>query len=532
MALRDHHLLPDAPLASYDAYCRAAGENAVLAARAMGPDAVLAEVHRSGLRGRGGAGFPTGVKWASIAGHPCTTRYVVCNAAEGEPGTFKDRYLLRRNPYATLEGALIAAHLVGAREIYVALKASYVEELGRLRAAASEIAAAGLMSYHEVRFVEGPEEYLFGEEKALLEVIEGNDPLPREAHYPPYERGLFATARSPNPALVNNVETLARVPGIVRGGGESFARLGTRDTPGPLLFTLSGDVTRPGVYELPAGTPLRRLLDEAAGGPRPGRRWKAALSGVSSAVIPAERLDTPADFASLKLIGAGLGSAGFIALDDGASMVRVAQAVARFLYVESCNQCSACKHGLGTASSALDELFDPALATPDDVGRAMHGARSAPQGNRCFLPAQGAILIPSLLSRFSAEVAAQLADPARPSAPYLIPKIVDFDEQTRTFLYDLDQPRKRPNWTYEEPPPPPSAGLAADAPASLPPRAIRPVSMRPASPGRPAGPPAAVLLASDVRDALAAVAEARGESVERVANEALRAWLASSRTRA
>jgi NADH:ubiquinone oxidoreductase subunit F (NADH-binding) len=378
-------------------------------------------------------------------------RYVVCNAAEGEPGTFKDRFLIRQNPYAVLEGVLIAAHVIEARDVYVVVKASFTRELARLRAAAREIADAGLFSYHEIHFCEGPEEYLLGEEKALLEVVEGNGPLPRPADEPPYEHGLFATATSPNPALVNNAETFAHVPSIVRRGGESFRRLGTEDTPGSLLFTVSGDVVRPGVYELPAGVPLRQVFDEVAGGPRPGRAFKAAVSGTSSAVLSADQFDTPADFGSLARAGSGLGSAGFVLYDDAASMPRVAQALARFLYVESCNQCSACKRGLGVASTAIDEMFDRAASGADHAARAAEGARSAPQGNRCYLPVGGAHLIPSLLTRFASEFDARVGGHAAVSTPYLAPKIVDYDEATHTFTYDEAQARKRPDWTFSSP---------------------------------------------------------------------------------
>ena len=230
---------------------------------------------------------------------------MVCNAAEGEPGTFKDRWLIRHNPYAVLEGVLIAAHAAGARSAYVALKASFAREIARLTEALAELQAAGALGEVRVPLVRGPEEYLFGEEKALLEVIEGNDPLPQQRR----DAGARAVDRPARGGLVREV--------------------GTRDTPGTLLFTVSGDVCRPGVYERPAGITLRELFHEVAGGPREGRKLKAALSGVSVAPIAAERFDTPADFGSLALIGSGLGSAGFIVYDDAASMPRVAQMAAR-----------------------------------------------------------------------------------------------------------------------------------------------------------------------------------------------------------
>src|SRR6185503_8865176 len=205
--------------------------------------------------------------------HRCTKRSVICNAAEGEPGTFKDRWLIRKNPYAVLEGMLIAAHVVGTHELYIAIKESFRKEIDRLQQAIEELTSAGLLDGYTLKIVAGPEEYLFGEEKALLNVLEGQGPLPREPQYPPYERGLRATPDSPNPALVNNVETFAHVPSIVRHGADSFRQIGTSDTPGTLLFTVSGDVVSPGVYELPAGLTLRRIFEQIAGGPRPGRKF-------------------------------------------------------------------------------------------------------------------------------------------------------------------------------------------------------------------------------------------------------------------
>jgi len=449
LTMADHSLLGSTPYSSLDAYRAATGADAVARARASAPAAILDEVGASGLRGRGGAGFPSGTKWKSIANHPCPVRTVVCNAAEGEPGTFKDRWLLRHNPYAVIEGVLIAAHAVSARAAYVAVKASFAPEIARLESVLAEMQAGGLLGEIPLTLVRGPEEYLFGEEKALLEVIEGNDPLPRPADEPPYERGLFATPGSPNPALVSNAETFAHVPSIVRHGSASFREVGTRDTPGTVLFTVSGDVQKPGVYERPAGIRLRELFEDVAGGPRAGRKLKAALSGVSVAPIGADRFDTPADFGSLALIGSGLGSAGFVLYDDAASMPRVAQMAARFLFVESCNQCSACKNGLRTASESLDALFDARGAHPDVLAHARYGALSAPQGNRCYLPSEGATIIPGLLSRFAGEFAEQLRQPERAQAPVPIPKIVDWDEASRNFVLDERQQSKRPDWTYE-----------------------------------------------------------------------------------
>lgn len=504
--MREHWLIPDTPFGSYGDYRRATGPSALEAARAADSDAILHEVQASGLRGRGGAGFPTGTKWRSVAHHECLQRSVVCNAAEGEPGTFKDRWLLRHNPYAVIEGMLIAAHVVGTRDLHVAIKASFEPELARLQSALDEM--GDVMGDCAVRITTGPDEYLFGEEKALLEVIEGGEPMPRPPHYPPYERGLFATGTEPNPALVNNAETFGHIPSIMRAGAASFRQLGTQDTPGTCLYTISGDVRRPGIYERQAGVTLRELLFEAAGGPLEGRTFRALLAGVASPVITPERFDTPADFGALQLIGSGLGSAGFVAYDDMRSMPRLTQSVSRFLYVESCNQCSACKTGLRVASEAIDELFDPDTANDDDVPRAIYGARSAPQGNRCYLPVQGSILIPSLLETFAPDFDAILREPGRQADLVPVPKLVDYDPGTHTFVLDADQERKQPDWTFTEPHP----------------RVRRP--SRPAVQPRDVDrAPTVVRLRPDIADAIQDRARDSNRSAEQMVDAALREWL-------
>lgn len=439
-----HWLLAADPFPTYSKYLLSQGGDVIAKIRRMTPQAILGELETSGLRGRGGAGFPTSTKWNTVASHPCPTRYAVCNAAEGEPGTFKDRHLLRHNPYAVIEGLLIAARAVNAQAAYVAVKKSFRKEITILKRALGEMAV--MIGDLPLHIVEGPEEYLFGEEKALLEVIEGKDPLPRTPEEPPYERGLFATALSPNPALVNNAETLARVPSILRFGGKSFRELGTSGTPGTILVTLSGDVKSPGVYELPAGLSLSEILHDVGEGPRFGRGFKAALPGVSAAAIMPEDFRVRADFDSLQALGSGLGSAGFIAIGDSTSIPRVTQAVARFLYVESCNQCSACKHGLRAASTALDGILSSSVAGASAIDAALYGVAGAPQGNRCYLPVQGSVLVTSLMERFRGEFESTAA--LKDAPEWLLPKMTDFNEKTREFAYDARQALKEPNWTY------------------------------------------------------------------------------------
>ena len=269
-------LLPPQPVASLDEYFERGGGAGLSRAQDLGPDGTIDELVRAGLRGRGGAGFPTGRKWSSVAGQRGTHHYAVCNAAEGEPGTFKDRALLRANPYQLVEGLMIAGLVVGATEAFIALKASFGREIDRVTAAVAEMQEAGICRDCPVTIVRGPDEYLFGEEKALLEVIEGGAPLPRLL--PPHEHGLFATApqlgweakdtepghggrHESNPTLVNNVETLSNVTHILARGAEWFRGMGTRDSPGNVVATVVGDVVAPDVGEVELGTPLRAVID-------------------------------------------------------------------------------------------------------------------------------------------------------------------------------------------------------------------------------------------------------------------------------
>jgi hypothetical protein len=300
------------------------------------------------------------------------------------------------------------------------------------------------------------------------------------------------------------------VPGIVRHGAAAFRKLGSPDTPGTILVTLCGDLARPGVYEVPAGLPLRELLYRHGDGPRAGRSFKAVLSGVSAGVITPDKFETRCDFGSLKLVGSGLGSAGFIVLDDKTSLPRVAQALLRFLYVESCNQCTACKHGLRTASAALDALFELNAGEAPDLERALFGARSAPQANRCYLPVQAAQLLPGLVARFRPEFDLLAAKPGPRGAKWVLPKIVDFDEESRTFIYDSRQAQKNPDWTYLEPKKT-TARFLVSAPAA-----------------EPEG-EAALRLPPDLFETMRGLAEAKGIDVDRQIEESLRQWLRDRR---
>lgn len=377
------NLLPDRPVGSLEEYRASGGGEGLARALDRGPAATIEEVRRSGLRGRGGGGFPTGIKWRTVDEDPCPTRFVVCNAAEGEPGTFKDRWLLRMNPYQVVEGLAIASVAVGARRAFVGIKSGYEREIAALRKALVEMAEADLLGGIPVEVVGGPDEYLFGEEKALLEVLEGNLPMPRIV--PPFMEGLFRTPDSPNPTVVNNVETLANVPHILRNGAEWFRSVGTEGSPGTMVFTLSGDVRNPGMYELPLGYSMRDLVYAVGGGPPEGRTVKAIFPGASSTVMIPEQLDAPLDFDALRAVGSGLGSGGFVVYDDSTCMVRAAQAYSRFLYVESCAQCPACKQGTGEITRLL-EVVDQGRGADVDIETILARCLTVTDGQRCALP--------------------------------------------------------------------------------------------------------------------------------------------------
>ena len=455
-------LLAGDPVVDFDAAVARGAGAAMDAARRIGPTAVVDEIGRSGLRGRGGSGFATGRKWAGIRDAGPGRRFAVGNAAEGEPGTFKDRALLRHDPYQVLEGLAVAVLAVGAEAAYVATKASYGREADRLRVAIEETTAAGWFGDAPVALVLGPDEYLFGEEKGLLEVIEGRDPLPRL--FPPYQHGLFATdittgweatdaAGAPglaNPTLVNNVETLVNVPHILRSGAERFRTLGTERSPGTIVATVTGDVARPLVVEVEMGLPLAELL-ALAGGPLPGRQVQAVLSGVANGVLTASMLDVRLDYEDLAAVASGLGSAGFVVYDDSACPVEIARAFSRFLYVESCGQCRSCKFGCGEITRGLEALV-AGTGTEHDVEVIGARLRSVTDQVRCYLATEEQIVIASMLQRFPEEFALHLEGRCSKEEPRPIeaPKIVDIADGIVT--WDDKQPTKQPDWTYAEAP--------------------------------------------------------------------------------
>ena len=450
-------LLPSQPVRSAQEYLASeVGGAGVARAQDIGPAATIEEITRSGLRGRGGAGFPTGRKWQGIAAQQGGRRYLVVNGAEGEPGTFKDRALIRANPYQLVEGLVIAAFAVGVDEVYVCLKASFTEAIERVTQAIEEMQAAGICRDCAVNVVAGPDEYLFGEEKAMLEVIEGRPPLPRLL--PPYEHGLFAgavqtgwegraepTGTGSNPTLVNNVETLSNVPHILARGADWFRSMGTANSPGTIVTTVVGDVVAPDVGEVEMGASLRDVVDAVGSGLAPDRRVKAVFSGVANAVIT--DLDVPVSYEGLQAVGSGLGSAGFVVHDDTSCMVNAAYVSSRFLSIESCGQCPPCKLGSGEITEHLQRL-EAGGGTEADMQGIAHWLQRVTDGNRCHLAVEEQILVTSVIRAFAEEFVEHVEAGRCPRPRALpLPKLVELRDGVAT--YDESFWRKRPDWTYE-----------------------------------------------------------------------------------
>jgi NADH:ubiquinone oxidoreductase subunit F (NADH-binding) len=435
-------LLED-PASSLEEYTASGGGEGLRRALSMSPDQVIEEIAASGLRGRGGGGFPTGEKWDAIRRYGTGIRYVVCNAAEGEPATFKDRTLLRANPYRILEGISIAAYAVGAERGFVGLKEVFDVETAAVTRAKEEMQEAGLLTV-PMELVLGPDHYLLGEETGLLEAIEERLPLPRMAR--PYMLGLYARPPNENPTLVNNAETLANVPLILEHGSAWFRENGTEASPGTMLFTIAGDVQREGVFEYPLGTPLRQLLEEAGGGMREGRSVKVIFPGASNTALIPEQLDTPLDFESMRAVGSGLGAGGFAVYDDSTCIVEVARLFCRFLHVESCAQCPPCKLNSADILEVLERLDRG--DDPGELDVALERAKTVTDGQKCALPTGTSLLMQSLLLTFEDEMAGHPGNTCVSRRGLVLPKVRDLDPGSGRFLYDEGYSSKRPDWTY------------------------------------------------------------------------------------
>jgi NADH-quinone oxidoreductase subunit F len=364
----------------------------------MAPEAIIEEVKKSGLRGRGGAGFPTGLKWSFISRNAPGQKFVVCNSDEGEPGTFKDRDILRYNPHQLIEGMVIAGYAIGATRGYNYIRGEFWEPYERFEQALEEARKAGFLGKDllgsgfdfELHAHLGAGAYICGEETALLESIEGKKGQPRYKPPFPAHFGLYGC-----PTIINNTESLASIPMIMEKGGEWFANIGVKNSGGSKLFSISGNINNPGVFEIPMGTPFCELL-EMAGGMKDGRKLKAVIPGGSSApVIPGEQMmELNMDYDSIAGAGSMLGSGAVIVLDETNCMVKILERMSYFYHEESCGQCTPCREGTGWLYRIVHRIEtgqgrQEDLDLLDDVADKISGKTICALGDAAAMPVQG-----------------------------------------------------------------------------------------------------------------------------------------------
>ena len=368
-------------LAAYEAHAGYAGARQALTS--MAPEEVVALVKDANLRGRGGAGFPTGLKWSFVAqgeaadGGP---KYLVCNADEMEPGTFKDRFLLERNPHLLVEGMLIGAWAIQAERGYVFIRGEYHDASRRLQAAIDEAAAKGYLgenilgtgfSFH-LRIHRSGGRYICGEETALLNALEGKRAQPRSK--PPFPPASGAWGR---PTIVNNVETLCNVPAIVRQGAQWYQQLGRGEDAGTKLYGVSGRVNKPGLWELPIGTPIREIIEEHAGGMQAGYKLRALLpGGASTDFLVEQHFDLPMDYGTIQEAGSRMGTGTMILMDDSICPVDMCRNLEHFFAQESCGFCTPCREGLPWVEQLLTDI---------EEGRGKEGDLELLERNAAFI---------------------------------------------------------------------------------------------------------------------------------------------------
>lgn len=396
-----------------DVYRSRGGYDAARKALGMSPDAVLAEVREADLRGRGGAGFPAGVKWGFISRDGTEPVYLCINADEGEPGTFKDRWLIAHDPHLVLEGIIITAYAVGAHEGFIYVRGEYEAAALRLQRAIEEARASGLLGERilgtefdlEVVVHRGAGAYICGEETALLESLEGKRGDPRLKPPFPASAGLFRC-----PTVINNVETVSNIPRILRDGARAFRELGRPGDGGTRLFSVSGAVVKPGLYEVPVGFSLKDLIFHLAGGLPPGRTLKAVIpGGLSAPVLLAEETDLPLDCDSLSRAGSIVGSGGVIVIDDGTSMLDVLGIITRFYAHESCGQCTPCRIGTSWLHKTVLRLVS-GNGSRGDIDEIARVASAIKGRTLCPLGDSAALAVLALISKFRNEFESRLEE--------------------------------------------------------------------------------------------------------------------------
>lgn len=343
-----------------DAYRARGGYQALPKAVKTPPEEIIESISQAGLRGRGGAGFPTGKKWALTRECPEQPHYFVMNGGEDEPGSKKDRVLMEYLPHLVLEGVIIAAYAVGANKVFLYINARYDAAIQSMNHALAEAKTAGYCGENilgsgfslVIEIVPAPHNYVAGEDTAVLEVIEGKSPLPRQKPPFPVTVGLFG-----KPTSVNNVESVANVAPIILHGPEWYRRFGTPDSPGTMIFSLGDDVKRPGIYELPYGTSLRHLIETCGGGTRDGKKIKAIMPAApSSAYLTADQIDTLLEPNAMRQAGSALGCGVVRVISEGTCMVEEVLKVSEFFTAESCGQCPACRMETNTLTALLKKL--------------------------------------------------------------------------------------------------------------------------------------------------------------------------------
>ncbi|MDH4099763.1 MAG: NADH-quinone oxidoreductase subunit NuoF [Nitrospirota bacterium] len=383
-----------------DTYLADGGYKPLAKALEMQPQDVIAEVKTSGLRGRGGAGFPTHMKWGFSAADPNKPKYLLCNADEGEPGTFKDRPILEKDPHLLIEGMIISGYALGAEYGYVYLRGEYPAAFHILYKAINEAKEKGYLgdnilgkgvNFH-LEVHSGAGAYICGEETALIESLEGKKGQPRIK--PPFPVNVGAYAK---PTVVNNVETLANVPRILEMGGEAWSKIGVENCPGPKIYTISGHVAKPGVYELPMGTTLREIIFEHAGGMRNGKKFKAVIpGGASTPMLVESQLDAKMDFNSMAAAGSMLGSGATMVMDEDTCIVKTCLILAKFFTHESCGKCTPCREGTNWLEMILERIEEGHGKEGDielllDIADNMRGKTFCPLGDGAISPVTSAI---------------------------------------------------------------------------------------------------------------------------------------------
>jgi len=365
------------------------------ALKEMTPEQIIDEVKKSSLRGRGGAGFPAGMKWSFVPKDTTKPKYILANADESEPGTCKDRPLMEMDPHQLIEGMVIAGRAVGAHQGYIYIRGEYRYIIEIMDAAIAEAYAKGYLGKNilgsgfdfEMVTHTGAGAYECGEESALMESLEGKRGYPRIRPPFPAVVGLYGC-----PTVINNAETLSTVPAVIRMGGEAYANLGTPKNGGTRLYSISGHVKRPGIYELPLGFPLRRLIEEVAGGVPGGKKLKAVIPGGSSCpLLSADEIDVAMDYDSVAKIGSMLGSGGTVVMDEGTCMVDVARRIMHFYAHESCGWCIPCREGTAWLRKMLDRFHEGGgraddIPLIDELAKNMLGRTFCPLGDAAALP--------------------------------------------------------------------------------------------------------------------------------------------------